>query len=376
MANFSEDIKSKSTERIYFPELDGLRFLAFFMVFIVHHSLFSSIPFLSFLSANGWIGVDLFFVLSAFLFTKLLIAEHEKTGTISFMKFYIRRIFRIWPIYFIMIGFSVAVFALAKHEPLDAIAKTRIIGLLTFSDNIMAAIYSGFNHLPFSFHLWTIGYEEQFYVIIPVIILLLVRSSPKVKVITFISTIVVLNAIRIWFLEDKVPYPAIYVLPITHFEAIIFGIAIGFGGFSFLKKFSPILIGATGIIFFALLCILPNVEFIISYWQVVSYFCVGMSTALILYAVLSSDKLKSFFSHKILVFLGKRSYGLYVYHLFGIKMVDALAPRISAFATNAYLTFICSMLLTILLSVASYHFIEKPFLVLKKRFEIITSRPV
>ena len=70
--------KNKDAERIYFPELDGLRFFAFLLVFIHHHGLFSRIPYFSILHTNGWIGVDLFFALSAFLFTKLLIAEYDK----------------------------------------------------------------------------------------------------------------------------------------------------------------------------------------------------------------------------------------------------------------------------------------------------------
>ena len=65
-------------QRIYFPELDGLRFFAFLLVFVHHHILFSKIPYLKILYTNGWIGVDLFFTLSAFLLTKLLKAEYDK----------------------------------------------------------------------------------------------------------------------------------------------------------------------------------------------------------------------------------------------------------------------------------------------------------
>ena len=61
---------------LYFPELDGLRFFAFLLVFIHHHTLLSGIPFLDSIQHFGWIGVDLFFALSAYLFTKLLVTEH------------------------------------------------------------------------------------------------------------------------------------------------------------------------------------------------------------------------------------------------------------------------------------------------------------
>ncbi len=70
---FNNNTNIETQKGIYFPELDGLRFLAFLLVFVHHHPLFSKIPVLSYLHTNGWIGVDLFFALSAFLFTKLLV---------------------------------------------------------------------------------------------------------------------------------------------------------------------------------------------------------------------------------------------------------------------------------------------------------------
>jgi peptidoglycan/LPS O-acetylase OafA/YrhL len=84
--------------RFYFPELDGLRFIAFALVFI-HHAPSLNNRVMGALHRFGWIGVDLFFALSAFLFVKILSKEFDKTGTITIGKFYIRRGLRIWPIY-------------------------------------------------------------------------------------------------------------------------------------------------------------------------------------------------------------------------------------------------------------------------------------
>lgn len=366
--------KDDNKNRIYLPELDGLRFFAFLLVFIHHHSLFARIPYLSILHTNGWIGVDLFFALSAFLFTKLLIAECNKTKTISFKKFYMRRIFRIWPIYFLFIAFSVALYIFSTGSIVNNIG-IRIIGLFTFSDNIMSALY-GYNPMPYIAHLWTITFEEQFYILIPIIILLIVRSSVKTKLIFLVSVFVLFNLIRFALIANKVPHPAIWVLPITHFESIVLGIAIGFGGFDFLlKRIKPLLIGIIGVIFFVLLCYLPNLNNI-SYWLIVSYSFAGISTSMVLFSVSNSNYLKKVFSKDLFVFLGKRSYGLYMYHLLGNGVASYMIAKITLLPSNALASFIYSLSFTIIVSIISYKVIETPFLKLKKKFEVIISRPI
>ena len=103
--------------RFYRPELDGLRFYAFLGVFVCHtlpnEATFYSILHLpmpwiwSAVVRSGAAGVDLFFVLSAFLITSLLLRERQDTGKISLRLFYIRRILRIWPLYFLVVGLGV-----------------------------------------------------------------------------------------------------------------------------------------------------------------------------------------------------------------------------------------------------------------------------
>lgn len=373
--NKPENSKGKIEERIYFPELDGLRFLAFLLVFIHHQSLFSNVPYLSTLKEFGWVGVDLFFALSAFLFTKLLIAEYYKTHSISFKKFYLRRIFRIWPIYFVFIGFSLACFVLLRNGELSKNINLRLIGLFAFSDNIFTAI-KGYNPLPWTSHLWTIAYEEQFYLFIPLVIWLLVRKSLKVKVTALISISLVFFGIRQAFILKNIPHPAIWVLPVTHFESIILGIVVGFGGFDFLlKRIKPMILGLVSILFLTIVCILPDV-YVISSWLQVSYVCIGIFTSLALFSVLKSNILKALFSINVFVFLGKRSYGLYVYHLLGNGVASFIIKNISSIPSNSLAAFMYSLTFTIVASVVSYNVLEKPFLKLKKRFEVINSRPI
>jgi peptidoglycan/LPS O-acetylase OafA/YrhL len=368
-------LPDNNNERIYFPELDGLRFFAFLLVFIHHQDLFLSIPLFSALKAYGWVGVDLFFALSAFLFTKLLIAEYGRTRSINFKKFYLRRVFRIWPLYFIFIGISILIFLFIRHNTISNYIIIRIVGLFAFSDNIMTAIY-GYHSIPYSVHLWTIAYEEQFYIFIPIIILFLVRSSSRTKKLSFILVFVFFSLIRLVFITEKIHHPVIWVLPITHFESIIFGMVIGFGGFDFLlKRIKPLLLGLFGVLFFVLLCFLPNVGNI-SYWLVLTYSFVGISTTLVLFAVSNSNLLKKVLSGKLFVFLGKRSYGLYVYHLLGNGVAAYLVQKLQFIPSGSLASFLYSLALTIILSIISYKIIETPFLKLKRRFEVVISRPI
>jgi peptidoglycan/LPS O-acetylase OafA/YrhL len=376
MADKKLTVPSAESERFYFPELDGLRFLAFLLVFVHHHDLFKTIPFLSVFNRYGWIGVDLFFVLSSYLFTKLLVMEHQKTGTISFQKFYIRRVFRIWPIYFVFVALSVlAVIWLGDFEH-SRYWLIRVAGLLTFTDNIMTAI-AGYNPISITSHLWTIGYEEQFYVFIPIVIFMLVRSSVRVRYIFFVTVCLLFAAIRWIMIVKDIPHPAVWVLPVTHFESMVLGVVVGFGGLNFLiDKLKPFLILLLGILFFSALMFLPGLD-VMSNWLYLSYLLVGLSTTFVFYAVLKWPLLKDFFARKALVFLGKRSYGLYVYHLAAIEIAAFTIKKQNVFAEGQlWLSFTLALLLTIAISVLSYHVIEKPFLVLKKRFEVIISRPI
>lgn len=359
--------------KFYHPELDGLRFLAFFLVFMHHHPFLRSVPYLSILNIKGWMGVDLFFTLSAFLFTKLLLLEYEVTKSINYKKFYIRRIFRIWPLYLFYI-FLIFVIEYITSD-INIFNSNRIFGLLTFTDNIYTAI-KGYNPINFTGHLWTIGFEEQFYLIIPFLIYYLSKINIKQQKIIAILFIILLIMARIIFINIETSKQAIYTLPITHFESILFGILIAFGNNikSISNKINSNIIGLLGIGFFILLNHIPQSLTIKSYWLFAHYSIVGLSSSCLVIAVLESNYLKKFFSNKILVFLGKRSYGLYIYHFIGNHLAFFLIKRY--FDTSSLsLSFCLSLLITIIFSIISYKFIEKPFLILKKSYEIIISRP-
>ena len=147
--------------RFYQPELDGLRFYAFLGVFVYHTLPSQAMPWLwGAVIKSGAAGVDLFFALSAFLITSLLLRERQQTGRISLRLFYLRRILRIWPLYFVVLALGVV---LAHTVPDQRLPWYYIAGYLLFIGNWVSA---AFGH-PQSIcsPLWTVSIEEQFYLV-------------------------------------------------------------------------------------------------------------------------------------------------------------------------------------------------------------------
>ncbi|MGA9564520.1 MAG: acyltransferase, partial [Candidatus Korobacteraceae bacterium] len=166
-----------STARFYHPELDVLRFFAFLMVFL-HHAFphdpafWTKLGVPSFLArivagigATGAFGVSVFFVLSSYLITELLLREKELMGTLDVRSFYIRRILRIWPLYFAFLALAVVLqwIVPGQHVTLRAGLWFSLLAGNWF------IVFHGF---PSSviFPLWSVSIEEQFYITWPAVV--------------------------------------------------------------------------------------------------------------------------------------------------------------------------------------------------------------
>ena len=366
-------------ENFYHPELDGLRFFAFLLVFIHHAPILLEKSFFATFHEYGWVGVDLFLCLSAFLFARLLFIEHQAKGDINIKNFYIRRALRIWPLYFIFLGIMLVL--TVRELGWSASLFQRTLGATVFADNIFAAFF-GYNQIANSPHLWTISYEEQFYAIIPWSLrkIFKMERDKKIRVILFVFlTFSLIRAALIYF---TVPHPAIWVLPITHFESILGGLVVGLGlADDRLKKIPAWLLMTAGIVSLTIVSALPNAG-LITWYLMLTYPLVGLGTSLILSSVVREKQwfVKSVLQHKWLAYLGKISYGLYVYHLlainYGAKIAQALSISQKRLVVYPVSVFGIALCLTILVSIASYQLMEKPFLRLKERFSSIESRPI
>jgi len=370
---------STQKQKFYVPELDGLRFFAFLLVFVGHAPYFRGMAVFETLHEFGWIGVDLFFCLSAFLITKLLTIEYEADKSIHIFNFYVRRILKIWPLYFLFIIFLV-IYSVQYHE-WNSTTQQRITGMLFFSDNILAA-FLGYNHLFSSFHLWTISYEEQFYVFIPWLILKIIAAGNKMKSIFIITPLFLVSLARAIFIYSNIPHPAIWALPITHFESILGGTALGLGILDgiFNKLHSQYLL-FLGLISIYIVFELPNTN-IIGWKLMFTYPLTGIGMVMILHTVVYGNLpiIKDFLGNKTIVYLGRISYGLYVYHILCLTIANQICNRLDVIPSSLLLyPFAMSgigMMLTIALATASYYVYERPFLILKNKFTEIRSRPI
>ncbi len=172
-------MNSKVPSTVFFPNLNGLRFVAASLVMIGHtqdwKSFYglNSVASVPFFSKIGSLGVTLFFVLSGFLITYLLLAEKSTYGTINIKKFYLRRVLRIWPLYYLILIIGLFILSKVAFFVLPGAPKSlqehyhlQILLFLILPNISQVA----FTFVPYVAQTWSIGVEEQFYFIWPIIL--------------------------------------------------------------------------------------------------------------------------------------------------------------------------------------------------------------
>lgn len=363
---------NKKIQPFYHPELDGLRFFAFLLVFI-HNALpiLSNSP-LRILSEHGWIGVDLFFCLSAFLLTKLLGIEYQNNKKVNVRHFYIRRILRIWPLYFFYICMCLIYLYFADTPKGNVVLN--LLGLSTFTYNFVYFLLIPSPILVY-IHLWSISFEEQFYTIIPWVITKMMAISAKARWKVLLYSYLTGTIIRAFFVYKGYFHPAIYFLPFTHFDSILGGIAIGSGLLeSISRKGNGYILLTSGVILNLAIFTLPSNE-TLGWHLLLIYPLVGSGMSFILLFAISNKKIlfQKFILNRIFVYLGKISYGLYTYHIICFILATSICVWIFHIQPNQlkeyYSSFlIISFCLDVMVSSLSYLLIEKHFLKLKSRF--------
>lgn len=357
----------------YRPELDGLRFLAFFCVFISHAFSDDASQYLrlgvsrpvayliSQLVHVGRYGVPLFFVLSSYLITELLIREHQKTGTIDVKRFYLRRALRIWPLYVV---FVVAISALLRAtNGSSGFPADYLLGLLLFFGNW--ATMFGWGPGPgdmISVALWSVSVEEQFYLAWPLLL-----SMAGVARIRRLSLLLIGTAVLSRLAMDMAGAreTTVWYSSFTWLDSIGVGALLAVGLRGKLPRFSAL----TRLLMFAAgpaLWLLAAVSYNLLPASSIFYpLIIAGSVSLFLSAAGGTA-----FAHPVLVYLGRRSYGLYVLHLAGLALAAFILPRLSIGSAVVGFAF------TVLIAAASYRWLETPFLALKSRFSYIDSRPI
>jgi peptidoglycan/LPS O-acetylase OafA/YrhL len=386
--------------RFYLPQLDGLRFLAFVLVFLHHLKLPPAgsmadgwaTPWLT-LRAFGWLGVELFFVLSAFLMTSLLLREQRARGTIAVGRFFIRRILRIWPLYFFTLALGFAALPLVAYSTFGtsahhALVATYLLPYALFLGNFAVAIagYPGGFAMPSLALLWTISFEEQFYVTLPFLLLLLAtaRASTWLKLLGAVALFGL--AVRVALLLLPVPpHPATWVIPIARPDSFVVGMLLALAIDRQLPVLRPWagrgpLAVALAVALLVGVALFPDIDSG-SWHRLWQYPAVAVGFGALLLALCAGRGLAPrVFASRPLVALGRISYGLYVYQLLALELASHLFARfvpdagrvpLAAWAAEC----LVGLTLTIAFAAASYRWLERPFLRRKAAYELVHSRP-
>jgi peptidoglycan/LPS O-acetylase OafA/YrhL len=357
-------------EKLHLPALDGLRFLAFFAVLIHHMPPPSATPWLHKFHAYGWVGVELFFVISSFLFFYLFKAEESKTGRINIPAFYIRRVLRIYPL---MILFPVIM--LVFYGTTDA-GLLRLAGLALFADNAIAW-FNGYNvAIPHSAHLWTLSFEFQVYFFIPVAFIALRRMEAKYFVASLAAVFALCWSLRMLFMGLGAPHPIVWVTPFLHPDSVLFGILLSLGFFKRLPVWTlAVLFGLTGVAFLATPLPMGTLQ-----GAALSYPLAAVMCASLVGISLRSPAIGKVLSWKPLAYLGSISFGLYVFHFFGMALAAntfmKLGWTIDSKENLAQwaLSIVLTVAITTILAAASYYILERPFNQFKDRFATVKGR--
>jgi len=380
--------------KVYFPNLNSLRFLlAIFVVFFHIHRLIYIHDGETFNAETDHelslaeLVVSAFFVLSGFLITYLLLKERNDTGHINIKEFYIRRVLRIWPLYYLILILGFFVFPY-----LDTCFNTSYSSGVhnQFGLNLASSIFFlqpymiGLNHIPQTLApIWSIKVEEFFYLFWP---LLLIRAKDHLKLFVYIiiGYITLKLGISIVALIFK-PAPLITQYSIlAAMRQIIMNYRIsclaigGVGAYLVIDKKQNIL----SFIFrkdvqwlayiSALLLLLLNVSI-----PIIDQEFYSVLFGIIIINLGCNPGSVVNLEYKWISYLGKAAYGIYMYNAFTRVICFEFIERIYGHAIMGWqmesLLFVSGLSLTILVSVLSYELLEKPFLKLKKRFTVVKT---
>jgi peptidoglycan/LPS O-acetylase OafA/YrhL len=370
----SNPIIPSPTGRYYRPELDVLRFVAFFLVYLQHSIPLEADPrrWLVALGYSAVFGVPVFFTLSAYLITELLTKEKIATGTVDVRGFYIRRILRIWPLYFLFLG-SIFVFSqLYGHTPIHL---SELAAYVFFAGNW----YAGWHGLMGSggAALWSISVEEQFYLLWPLFVHFLTRR--RLGIVCCAAWVLSQIAVFSISLRPRSVDPALWTNSLTQLQYL----ALGAGASLFLQGSIPafrarrrLAMATTALLIFYLprLILVPktlteNPPLLIFSFELL---VTGAATTMLLLAFLGGSL---FGNCRPLRYLGKISFGLYVYHMLCIRAVWRATSHFHA-ELSPFVVAVLGLLLTIAVASVSYRYFESPFLRMKGRFEVVRSRAV
>jgi peptidoglycan/LPS O-acetylase OafA/YrhL len=346
-------------ERIHLKGLNGLRAIAAMAVVISHINLNLNrfgLPKLPALHLANF-SVTVFFSLSGFLITYLLLHEHKKTQTIDIKKFYVRRALRIWPVYFLYILLVIAYVGTSAIDP-------ALFYYVFFAPNVAFVLHYT---LPFLHHYWSLGVEEQFYLFWPLL----------VKYVNRLLTFLIVFICFFLLLKIGVKYSNLNTLyAFLHYSR--FGcMAIGAIG-AWLYFFKPARITFLNHRLLQLICwtcmgLLAINKFHL--YSIIDHELIAFVTVILIYNQITSSSVINL-QNRILDYLGKISFGIYVFNPLVIgffEHVFNVFGQIEQAWLKYGIIYSTIPIFVVFVSHLSYHYFERKFLQLKNHYVVIPS---
>lgn len=373
----------------YFENLDALRFAAAFAVFVFHvsrdlfdffakHEVFDKFEWIIKITDKGALGVNFFFVLSGFLITYLMFWELQAKGSFSYPRFLLRRTLRIWPLYFLIIGIG---FVLLPYLITDYETTHRASNYILFLANFDEIKYGAFDSINFLTSPWSIAVEEQFYVVWGLLGLILLGTNRTKKQILkfFIYGLLVISIfIRLYNFEDS---RVLYYHTLSVMPDLLIGCLLAilwyenqalFAKLKSIKFWQILLIYLVGFT----LILLKNLIFKDVLVVAERYFIALFFAFIITDQVVNRRKIPILMLHNSALRLGKISYGLYMFHLLVMYLLnkfwlselnlDNATPLHFMLYAGVYV--VASWSIVVLISKLSFAYFESPFLKLKEKF--------
>lgn len=370
------------------PGLDGLRGVAVLMVFVFHYGGGLQSPYwplhvLGYVTQAGWTGVVLFFALSGFLITGSL---WDSLGSLHLLRnFYVRRALRILPLYFLALGLA-ALVALARGFRFSDLGPFAIYALfLQDLPRFAVRVVAFASPLPL-YHLWSLAVEEQFYLLWPALLLLSRTRKTALWLSAGVFGLSVGFCIFAWgFSSGNVVASHVFDnFLLTHAGALGLGAALALALRS--EKAEIILRCAPATFFAGLILYLCTSWFDRSFLLmarsqfIVGLASVGLAATALVGLVLRPGFAGGLFTLAPLRWMGRISYGFYVFHILLQPLFDKIAARVappaSGYSTFLTARFITAFLITLLVAWISYFFFEEPILELKRRFPMQSALPM
>ena len=351
----------------YRPEIDGLRAIAVISVIIYHLNE-------NWLS-GGFLGVDIFFVISGFLITGIIITEIQQ-NSFSLKQFYTRRIKRIYPAFItVMALVSFIASVIFIYNDFNKLRKTIELAI-AFLSNFYLGLTQGYFDLSANenpvLHIWSLAVEEQYYLIFPLILILAYKKFREIKVLFIITLILFFILLATSFIpanfyKEVLHQPNIYYLSNLRFPELLVGSLLAIyhnlsNKVQLSKQVNNILAILSTLLLFSCLFLMNND---IAYIPGITLILPCIFTALIIHTTSQNNIIKLCLSNKVIVFIGKISYSLYLYHWIFI----AFAYYITGEKQINNQSIAIVIILTIIFSVLSYYLIEQPIRKSKLNFK-------